>query len=115
MPPQKFREVFKKAVIATGLPETFKPYSLRRGGASHYFRLTGDMARAVEIGRWRDVRTARIYINTALLAFAENTPLGISLAGMSVQEVSPRVGDFCALSTELFSPSLGEVWCSYMA
>jgi len=75
MPPHRFREVFKKAVVACGLPETFKPYSLRRGGASHYFRLTGNMARAMEIGRWRDVRTARIYINTALLGFAESTHL----------------------------------------
>ena len=32
------------------------------------------MARAMEIGRWRE-RTARIYINTALLALSEDTNL----------------------------------------
>ena len=75
MSPYQFRLLFSSAVRASGLSALFKPYSLRRGGASHFFRQTGNMARAMEVGRWRDIRTARIYINTALLSLAEDTSL----------------------------------------
>jgi len=62
-----YRKVFDAACRAAGLDNSFKPYSLRRGGATHHFKAFGDMSRTMEIGRWSEVRTARIYINTALL------------------------------------------------
>ena len=65
--PAEYRSLFAAAVSEAGLPPTFKPYSLRRGGASHFFALSGRMDQAMETGRWRDARTARIYINSALL------------------------------------------------
>ena len=42
-----------------------KPYSLRRGGATHHFAQIGNMQAACEKGRWRQVATARLYIDEA--------------------------------------------------
>ena len=39
-----------------------KPYSLRRGGASHHFRSFGDLLAATYRGRWEAAKTAKIYI-----------------------------------------------------
>ena len=39
-----------------------KPYSLRRGGASHHFRSFGDLPAATYRGRWEAAKTAKIYI-----------------------------------------------------
>ena len=44
----------------------FRPYSLRRGGATAYFRATRDMGATIERGRWATLRVARIYINDGL-------------------------------------------------
>ena len=64
--PLQYRRLFEGALKAVGLPAKFKPYSLRRGGASHYFKETGSMSKTMETGRWSDVKTAKIYVNTAL-------------------------------------------------
>ena len=45
----------------------YKVYSLRRGGATHWFRKSGSMAGTCERGRWSSAQTARIYINDGLL------------------------------------------------
>jgi hypothetical protein len=37
-------------------------YSLRRGGATHYFRSSGSLDRTVLRGRWLSAKSARIYI-----------------------------------------------------
>ena len=44
-----------------------RPYSWRRGGASTEFKISGSLSKVVDEGGWRDQRTARIYITTALL------------------------------------------------
>ena len=46
----------------------YKPYSLRRGGATEHFQVQGGLARTCVRGRWNDQRTARIYITEALAA-----------------------------------------------
>ena len=63
----EFRAAFAEAVSFVGLPCQFKPYSLRRGGATAHFHEGGSMDATQEIDRWSDARTARIYTNTALL------------------------------------------------
>ena len=68
----QFRIAFDKALACLGLDRSFRPYSLRRGGASHFFRCTGSMDATMERGRWGDQRTARIYVNTALLELSSN-------------------------------------------
>ena len=75
--PAQFRVAFDKALSALSLPLCYRPYSLRRGGATEHFRATGSMDACMERGRWRDARTARIYINTALME--------LSLASVSVE------------------------------
>ena len=40
-----------------------RPYSLRRGGATAYYRATRNMAATIERGQWSSLRVARLYIN----------------------------------------------------
>ena len=46
--------------------EGFTLHSLRRGGATHFFRTTGNMGATLERGRWTCVRTGRGYISEGL-------------------------------------------------
>ena len=63
----RFYELFGLALRDLGLADMgFRPYSLRRGGATAYFRATSDMQATIERGRWATVRVARIYINDGL-------------------------------------------------
>ena len=52
----------------------FRPYSLRRGGATFYFRQHGSFDRLLIHGRWQTSKTARIYINEGLAILAELSP-----------------------------------------
>ena len=45
----------------------FRPYSLRRGGATHHFQETRSMESALLLGRWESARVAKIYISDGLL------------------------------------------------
>ena len=49
----------------------FRPYSLRRGGATHWFRHHGSFDKLLVQGRWAAPRTAKIYINEGLALLAE--------------------------------------------
>ena len=49
----------------------FRPYSLRRGGATHWFSKHGSLDRVIVLGRWQAHRTARIYLNEGLAVMAE--------------------------------------------
>ena len=65
--PAHFRMIFDALLEELGCGRHgFKPYSLRRGGATHFFRETGSLDKTADRGRWRDTRTARIYVNTGL-------------------------------------------------
>ena len=44
----------------------FLPYSVRRGGATAFFRATRNMEAALDRGRWGSARVARIYLNDGL-------------------------------------------------
>ena len=44
----------------------FKPYSIRRGGATAFYRKSKSMELTLERGRWSTVRIGRIYINDGL-------------------------------------------------
>ena len=61
-----FRKAFDAAKLTLGFCADIKPYSLRRGGATEFFRSTGSMAKTMERGRWSEMKTARIYVNTAM-------------------------------------------------
>ena len=63
----RFRKDFEKLLDVLGLSGfDFKPYSLRRGGASHLFHETGNMSLTQERGRWSSLQTARLYVDEAV-------------------------------------------------
>lgn len=62
-----FRKRFKHLMVKFGLEgHAFRPYSLRRGGATQLFQLSGSMELALLRGRWESSRVAKIYIADAL-------------------------------------------------
>ena len=71
-----WRSEFARILVALGLESfQFRPYSLRRGGATFWFLKHGNLDRLLIQGRWQAPRTARIYINEGLSVLAEmNVP-----------------------------------------
>ena len=64
---QHFYKLWHKCLKALGLEELgFRPYSLRRGGATAYYRACRSMENTIERGRWANYKVARIYINDGL-------------------------------------------------
>ena len=65
----KFREDFAAIVAFFGVEHLkFRPYSLRRGGATAYFSQHGLMERTLLRGRWASVSVARLYLCDARCA-----------------------------------------------
>ena len=69
---QQFRHLFDAAVKSLAIPGVVKPYSLRRGGATSDFLFFNSLDHTTVRGRWAHVKTARIYINTALAELAQH-------------------------------------------
>ena len=71
MPPHRFRKLFNEGRKAIGLPASYSPYSLRRGGATALFRQTGSYNIVSTKGRWSTEKAMRGYINTALQSLSQ--------------------------------------------
>eukprot|EP00438_Fugacium_kawagutii_P009751 Skav227713 [mRNA] locus=C9067861:511:1566:+ [translate_table: standard] len=68
----QWRVKFNQYLEATGLKTfDFRPYSLRRGGATFWFTRHGSFDRLLVQGRWSAIKTAKIYINSGLATLAE--------------------------------------------
>ena len=68
----EWRKTFNQVLDVLGFSSFgFRPYSLRRGGATFYFRQHSQLDRLLLQGRWQALRTARIYINEGLAVLAE--------------------------------------------
>ena len=64
-----FRKRFRQAIQALGWEELdIQPYSLRRGGATDFFRQTNSMQQVEFRGRWANFQTATLYVDAALPA-----------------------------------------------
>jgi len=64
---QAFRQQFRKLCHDFGLDHLqFRPYSLRRGGATAYFQATLSMEATLLRGRWESSRVAKLYIKDGL-------------------------------------------------
>ena len=64
---QAFRDKFAHHLRRFHLTNhQFRPYSMRRGGATHLFQITGSMEAAMLKGRWGSPKVAKIYIADAL-------------------------------------------------
>ena len=69
-----WRKRFADVLAAVGLDQfDFRPYSLRRGGATHYFQLHGRFDSLLVLGRWQSAATARIYLNEGMSVLTEMT------------------------------------------
>ena len=66
-PAREFGDELKAVARRMGLVHTrLTPYTFRRGGATWWFRATGSFDKVAVQGRWAQVRTARLYIDSAL-------------------------------------------------
>jgi hypothetical protein len=66
------RRKFKTCVEDIGLQDqNLQLYSLRRGGATEVFRSSGSFHEVADRGRWKNLRTARIYVDSALQDIAQ--------------------------------------------
>lgn len=61
-----FRSEFRRLVKFFQLPSSLRPYSLRRGGATHDFQMSGVMERTLLKGRWGTSAAARHYVQEGL-------------------------------------------------
>ena len=60
---QRFYDIFNDILVELKLNGLgFRPYSLRRGGATAWYRRTANLSSTIERGRWASVKTGRIYI-----------------------------------------------------
>ena len=64
--PQLFRDEFHRLISFFRLSESFRPYSLRRGGATAEFKAHGQMEKTLLKGRWGTSLAARQYIQEGL-------------------------------------------------
>ena len=63
----EWRKTFSEALEALGLQRwEFRPYSLRRGGATFWFSKHGSLDTILLQGRWMATRTAKTYLNESL-------------------------------------------------
>ena len=72
--PDKWRTLFSDCLKALGLEDYgFRPYSLRRGGATWWFSKHQSLERILIQGRWSAIKTARIYLNEGLAMLARTS------------------------------------------
>ena len=70
----QWRKRFGEVLVALNFDKfDFRPYSLRRGGATHFFQIQGRFDSLMVLGRWQAAATARLYINSGLAVLAEIT------------------------------------------
>ena len=73
----------------------FRPYSLRRGGATHQFRAHGSFDRLMQHGRWQSLKTARVYINDGMAVLAQLsipwTPFSTNLRSQYLSSLTTRL------------------------
>ena len=68
----QWRKTFNDTLTALSFNSVdFRPYSLRRGGATHFFTRQGSFDKLCVLGRWQSAKTARIYVNEGVAVLAE--------------------------------------------
>ena len=67
-----WRKMFNDALEALRLQKhAFRPYSLRRGGATFWCTKHASLDKVLLLGRWQAPKTARLYINEGLSVLVE--------------------------------------------
>ena len=67
--PSFFHAFLKELLRSTGMPG-YVPYSFKRGGATCHFLRFHSFDLLVQLGRWKSIASARVYIEDALAAQA---------------------------------------------
>ena len=95
--PAKWRGLFQEALVSLKLQAfEFRPYSLRRGGATWWFGKHQSLDAILIQGRWQAAKTARLYINEGLAILAE----------LKLTPNDPRLKSFISMfRSHLVSPS----------
>ena len=69
--PHHFRKYWNQMKLFYNISHLkYLPYSLRRGGATWYFRHTGSFSRTMVRGRWQHLKTCRLYVAEAQTTLA---------------------------------------------
>ena len=90
----QYRTLFRQLIAALELePLQLRPYSMRRGGASHHFLLHKDINTTLFMGRWDSVKTGRIYVVEGVAQLAD-------------MHVPPRVQERCLFLAERLFPQI---------
>jgi hypothetical protein len=67
-----WRKRFADVLEAVGFQNLdYRPYSLRRGGATNHFSMHGRFDSLIVLGRWQSASTARIYVNEGMSVLTE--------------------------------------------
>eukprot|EP00438_Fugacium_kawagutii_P013582 Skav223043 [mRNA] locus=scaffold1069:163813:168437:+ [translate_table: standard] len=70
----KWRQLFNQCLESLEIADFgFRPYSLRRGGATFWFQKHGSFDKLLVQGRWQAAKAARVYLNEGLALLAELT------------------------------------------
>ena len=70
--PHAWRAMFSDCITKLKLGQwEFRPYYLRRGGATHLFVKCGSLDRVLLLGRWTAVKIAKIYLNSGLAMLSD--------------------------------------------
>ena len=65
--PQAFRKQFRRYLRRWDLEKLgFRPYNLRRGGATHLFTQCRSYDLITQRGRWNSIKASRVYVQEAL-------------------------------------------------
>ena len=91
---QHFRNRFRRLTQIFGLEDhRFRPYSLRRGGATALFQRSGSMELVLEKGRWQSSKVAKMYIADAM-SYLPSIRLNATTRGLlqKFHYISPTMG-----------------------
>ena len=97
--PVNWRKSFNDTLVALKLDSCdFRPYSLRRGGATFWFQKWGSLDRLMLLGRWHAAKTCRIYVNEGLALLTEmklpwnsSSRQFVRIYNNSIQQELPRL------------------------
>ena len=86
--PDFLRRLMRRACVQLGVGHTaYVPHSLRHGGATADFLLTGSIERVQFRGRWKSMESVRTYVQTArALLAAQSVPAALNQLGMQLSD-----------------------------
>ena len=103
----QFSKVFSLLLSFFGLSkEGYALHSLRRGGATHFFQVTGNLSATLEMGRWLSLSSGRMYITEGLsvLAHRKIKPATATALRIAAEELPNRNQSESAAFSRMLRP-----------